>query len=175
MYTSEIIWCGYRTVMTHLHVSSFVVVTHFNTHFTLALVQMMYSISSEKGFWKVKELVLIQIHSRDLEWNRNITDRTWPRSFTTYNEYQKSLTNKFRKVKTLLWNLFSKTRNFNLEPSMTRDTTGSHHASYKHTCWRLSLSKPWSSGCAKSRMLFPSNSCHNKTLEIGKAQVFQLP
>lgn len=76
MYTSDIIWCGYRTVMSHLRVSSFVVMTHFNTHFTLALVQMMYSISSEKGFWKVKELVLIQIHSRDLEWNRNITDRT---------------------------------------------------------------------------------------------------
>ncbi|TNN80977.1 hypothetical protein EYF80_008633 [Liparis tanakae] len=44
---------------------------------------MIYSISSEKGFWKVKELVLIQIHSLDLERNRNITDRTWPFSFTT--------------------------------------------------------------------------------------------
>lgn len=39
--------------------------------------------ASEKGFWKVKELVLIQIHSLDLERNRNITDRTWPFSFTT--------------------------------------------------------------------------------------------
>ena len=54
------------------------------THLTLTLVQMIYSISSEKGFWKVKELVLIQIHSLDLERNRNITDRTWPFSFTTW-------------------------------------------------------------------------------------------
>lgn len=53
------------------------------THLTLTLVQMIYSISSENGFWKVKELVLIQIHSRDLERNRNITDRTWPFSLTT--------------------------------------------------------------------------------------------
>lgn len=53
------------------------------THLTLTLVQMIYSISSENGFWKVKELVLIQIHSLDLERNRNITDRTWPFSFTT--------------------------------------------------------------------------------------------
>lgn len=45
---------------------------------------MIYSISSENGFWKVKELVLIQIHSLDLERNRNITDKTWPFSFTTW-------------------------------------------------------------------------------------------
>lgn len=51
-------------------------VMHFNTNLTLALVQMMYSISSEKGFWKVNELVLIKIHSRDLERNRNITEST---------------------------------------------------------------------------------------------------
>ena len=53
------------------------------THLTLALVQIMYSISSEKGFWKVNELVLIKIHSLDLERNRNITDSTCPFSFTT--------------------------------------------------------------------------------------------
>lgn len=46
------------------------------THLTLTLVQMMYSISSENGFWKVKELVRIQINSLDLVRNRNITDRT---------------------------------------------------------------------------------------------------
>lgn len=56
------------------------------THLTLTLVQMIYSISSENGFWKVKELVLIQIHSLDLERNRYMTERTWPFSFTTCNE-----------------------------------------------------------------------------------------
>lgn len=54
------------------------------THLTLTLVHMIYSISSENGFWNVKELVLIQIHSLDLARNRNITDRTWPFNFTTW-------------------------------------------------------------------------------------------
>lgn len=60
------------------------------THLTLTLVQIIYSISSENGFWKVKELVLIQTHSLDLERNRNITDRTWPFSFTTCGQVAKS-------------------------------------------------------------------------------------
>lgn len=60
------------------------------THLTLTLVQMMYSISSEKGFWKVKELVLIQSHSLDLERNRYMTESTWPFSFTTCNESSRS-------------------------------------------------------------------------------------
>lgn len=47
-----------------------------STYFTLVLVQMMYSISSEYGFWKVKELVRIQSHSRFLDRKRNMTDRT---------------------------------------------------------------------------------------------------
>lgn len=46
------------------------------THLTLTLVQMIYSISSEKGFWKVKELVRIQIQSLDFERNRYMTERT---------------------------------------------------------------------------------------------------
>lgn len=53
------------------------------TYFTLVLVQMMYSISSEYGFWKVKELVRIQSHSRFLDRKRNMTDKTWPFNFTT--------------------------------------------------------------------------------------------
>lgn len=56
------------------------------THLTLTLVQMIYSISSENGFWKVKELVLIQSHSLDLERNRYMTERTWPFSFTACKE-----------------------------------------------------------------------------------------
>ena len=54
------------------------------THLTLVLVQMMYSISSEYGFWKVKLLVRINIHSRFFMRNRYITDRTWPFNFTTW-------------------------------------------------------------------------------------------
>lgn len=61
------------------------------THLTLTLVQMIYSISSENGFWKVKELVLIQIHSLDFERNRYMTERTWPFSFTTCNESNTSV------------------------------------------------------------------------------------
>lgn len=61
------------------------------THLTLTLVQMIYSISSENGFWKVNELVLIQIHSLDLERNRYMTERTWPFSFTTCNKSNTSL------------------------------------------------------------------------------------
>lgn len=34
----------------------------------------------------MKELVLIQIHSLDLERNRYMTERTWPFSFITCNE-----------------------------------------------------------------------------------------
>lgn len=56
------------------------------THLTLTLVQMIYSISSENGFWKVKELVRIQIQSLDLERNRYMTERTWPFSFTACNK-----------------------------------------------------------------------------------------
>lgn len=61
------------------------------THLTLTLVQMIYSISSENGFWKVKELVLIQIQSLDLERKRYMTERTWPFSFTTCNESNTSV------------------------------------------------------------------------------------
>ncbi|MGH0186262.1 UNVERIFIED_CONTAM: hypothetical protein FKN15_020784 [Acipenser sinensis] len=51
---------------------------------------MMYSISSEKGFWKVKELVLIQTHSLLLDRNRNITDRTCPFSLVTLAERERA-------------------------------------------------------------------------------------
>lgn len=54
-----------------------------STYLTLVLVQMMYSISSEYGFWKVKLLVRINTHSRFLVRNRYMTDSTWPFSFTT--------------------------------------------------------------------------------------------
>lgn len=75
------------------------------THFTLTLVQMIYSISSEKGFWNVKELVLIQIHSLTLERNRNITDRTWPFSFTTWGH---AITNTLTKLHPLTAFIFIK-------------------------------------------------------------------
>lgn len=52
------------------------VCVHAHAHLTLVLVQMMYSISSEYGFWKVNELVRIRIHSPDLVQKRNMTDRT---------------------------------------------------------------------------------------------------
>lgn len=59
-----------------LGVGADVSVCVYSTYLTLALVQMMYSISSEKGFWKVKELVLIQSQSLVLDRKRNMTDST---------------------------------------------------------------------------------------------------
>lgn len=91
------------------------------THLTLTLVQIIYSISSENGFWKVKELVLIQIHSLDLERNRYMTERTWPFSFTTCNESNTSVVYMLVRKK-VLWETLVHTHKFHVVVCINRNT-----------------------------------------------------
>ena len=61
---------------------------HPLTYLTAVFVHTMYSTSSVYGFWKLKQLVLSQHHSRFLAWKRYIRDNTWPFSFTAVKNWK---------------------------------------------------------------------------------------
>lgn len=65
----------------------------------LVLVQMMYSISSEYGFWKVKLLVRISNHSLFFIRKRYMTERTWPFNFNTCTRKENSFGSYFNLIR----------------------------------------------------------------------------
>lgn len=147
IYTFKIpLLCVYKNMFETIYIYPFKIAqlcVCVCAHLTLVLVQMMYSISSEYGFWKVNELVRIRIHSPALVQKRNITERTCPRSFTTCVRGQTAHSFLFSYL-----NLTKPLCNINKYFMHT----------HTHTCWRLSLRSPWSSGWANSRKFFPKSS-----------------
>lgn len=100
---------------THTHAHSHKI--NKKTHLMLVLVQMMYSISSEYGFWKVKLLVRISNHSLFFIRKRYMTERTWPFNFNTCTRKEYSFGSYFNLIRNSIQSWFSPVSDHPSSPS----------------------------------------------------------